>query len=115
MKPATKYAATGVLYRTGSAGIWEYEIFRRLRAHYPATELQSLREDLVGMNTVGWLTIIEEREHRGQLLRRYALADGIRPFLRFQLRIDDILAFLDSGTSRIDRLSAPQSQEAAVE
>jgi hypothetical protein len=101
MKPAVKYAAVGVLYATGPEGIWEHEIYAGLRSRYSRSALQSLREDLVSMRTVGWLQITQEAEHHGQLLRKYALTDHIRPFVRYQLRINDILAFLP-GASEVE-------------
>jgi hypothetical protein len=93
MKPATKYAAALALYRQETAR-WEYELFDELRRHYPEHELQALREDLVGMSTLGWLDIIEQREHAGQILRRYALRPEVRPFLEYQLDLDKIAAAL---------------------
>jgi hypothetical protein len=100
MKPAVKYAAVGVLYAAGPEGIWEHEIYARLRSRYSRSALQPLREDLVSMRTVGWLQIIQEADHHGQLLRKYALADHIRPFIRYQLRINDVLAILPGGGMR---------------
>lgn len=94
MKPAPKYVAAALLYRIGPDGIWEYDLFDRLCRSYPAAELQALREDLVGMCTVGWLDVVAERLHAGQILRRYALRPEVRPFLEFQLdlaRFDDVL------------------------
>lgn len=107
MKPAVKYAAVGALYTTGADGVWEHEIYQRLRARYSRADLASLREDLVSMNTVGWLRIIEERDHRGQLLRRYALSDHIRPFVRFQLRLDDVIGFLSGDAPDAAEPAAP--------
>jgi hypothetical protein len=107
MKPAVKYAALGVLYAAGPEGIWEHEIYAGLRFRYPRSALQPLREDLVSMRTVGWLRIIKEADHHGQLLRKYALADHIRPFVRYQLRIDDVLAFLPGGNTRAAAAEAP--------
>ncbi len=100
MKPAVKYAAVGVLYAAGPEGIWEHEIYGELRSRYPRSALQPLREDLVSMRTVGWLRILQESDHHGQLLRKYALADHIRPFVRYQLHIDTVLAFLPGGGGR---------------
>ena len=100
MKPAVKYAAVGVLYAAGPEGIWEHEIYTELRSRYPRSALQPLREDLVSMRTVGWLQILQEADHHGQLLRKYALAEHIRPFVRYQLKIDDILAFLPDDRAR---------------
>jgi hypothetical protein len=97
MKPPLKYAITTVLYATEAHGIWEHELFDRLLAHYRAVELRALREELVSLSTVGWLHIAEEREYAGQLLRRYALADHIRPFIRFQLNLDKLLGQLGTG------------------
>ena len=94
MKPALKYAAVAVLYATGPDGIWEHELFDRLLTHYRAVELHSLREELVSLSTVGWLHVTNEREYAGQLLRRYALAEHVRPFLRFQLDLDKVMSFL---------------------
>lgn len=111
MKPAVKYAAVGVLYAAGPEGIWEHEIYAGLRSRYPRSALQPLREDLVSMRTVGWLQIIEEAEHRGQLLRKYALADHIRPFVRYQLHIDDVVAVLPgSGTPEAAATAEPEGQ-----
>ncbi|MGH3504890.1 MAG: hypothetical protein ACRDQA_28940 [Nocardioidaceae bacterium] len=108
MRPAVKYAAVGALYTTTAQGIWEHDLYQRLRGLYSRADLQALREDLVSMSTVGWLQIVEERDHRGQLLRKYALADHIRPFIRFQLRLDEVLAFL-SGE---DQTGLPSSTAA---
>lgn len=94
MKPPLKYAVTTVLYVTDADGIWEHELFDLLLAHYRAVELRALREELVSLSTVGWLHIAEEREYAGQLLRRYALADHIRPFIRFQLDLDKLFGQL---------------------
>jgi hypothetical protein len=94
MKPAPKYTAAALLYRIGAEGIWEYDLFDRLCRAYPAAELRALREDLVGMSTVGWLDVVAERQHSGQILRRYALRPEVRPFLEFQLdlaRFDNLL------------------------
>ncbi|HEX4361600.1 MAG TPA: hypothetical protein VH141_28965 [Pseudonocardia sp.] len=93
MKPATKYAAALALYRQ-EGGRWEYELFDELRRHFPEHELQALREDLVGMSTLGWLDIVEQREHSGQILRRYALRPEVRPFLEYQLDLGKIAAAL---------------------
>jgi hypothetical protein len=100
MKPPLKYAVATVLYATDAHGIWEHELFDRLLAHYRAVELRALREELVSLSTVGWLHIVEEREYAGQLLRRYALADHIRPFIRFQLDLDKLLGQLGMDAGR---------------
>ena len=107
MKPAVKYAAVGVLYAAGPEGIWEHEIYAGLRSRYSRSALQPLREDLVSMRTVGWLRILQEADHHGQLLRKYALADHIRPFVRYQLRIDDVLAFLPDDGRRTAGVASP--------
>jgi hypothetical protein len=110
VKPAVKYAAVGVLYAAGPEGIWEHEIYAGLRSRYSRSALQPLREDLISMRTVGWLEIVQEADHHGQLLRKYALADDIRPFVRFQLRIDNVLAFLPgSGTRPAETADGPHS------
>jgi hypothetical protein len=93
MKPATKYAAALALYRN-EGGSWEYELFDELRRHYPESQLQALREDLVGMSTLGWLDIVEQREQAGQILRRYALRPEVRPFLEYQLDLGKVAAAL---------------------
>lgn len=87
MRPAVKYAATMTLYHAGAEGVWEYDLFDRLTRHYPQAQLSSLREDLVGMSTLGWLDTLEEREYRGNILRRYAMRDDVRPFLEYQLDV----------------------------
>lgn len=94
MKPAVKYAAVAALYRSDTSGIWEHQIFQRLLSVYPRHQLRALREDLISLSTVGWLVIVEEVEYRGQLLRRYALGEHIRPFVRFQLNVDRLIADL---------------------
>jgi hypothetical protein len=104
MKPPVKYAVTTLLYAAEAHGIWEHELFDRLLAHYRTVELRALREDLVSLSTVGWLRITQERVYAGQLLRCYALADHIRPFIRFQLDLDELLDRLgvDAGKAVSD-------------
>lgn len=113
MKPPLKYAVTTVLYATDAHGIWEHELFDRLLAHYRAVELRALREELVSLSTVGWLHIDEEREYAGQLLRRYALADHIRPFIRFQLDLDKLLGQLGMTAGTAGTAAAPDGTAVA--
>lgn len=91
MKPAPKYQATMTLYHLGSQGAWEFELFALLRQHYRDSELSSLREDLIGLSTVGWVDVVDHREHRGQILRRYCLAESARPLIAYQLNLDSFL------------------------
>jgi hypothetical protein len=90
------------LYHLGAPGIWEHRLFGLLRRHYRDVELSGLREDLVGMSTVGWLDVLELREHRGHILRRYALAPSARPLIEYQLNLatylpTDLTAVADRG------------------
>lgn len=91
MKPAPKYQAAMTLYHLADRGIWEHQLFGLLRQHYAEHELAGLREDLIGMSTVGWLDTIEQRTHRGQILRRYRLTDTARPLIEYQLDLDKYL------------------------
>jgi hypothetical protein len=91
MKPAPKYQATMTLYHLGSQGAWEYELFALLRQHYRDSELSGLREDLIGLSTVGWVDVLDHREHCGQILRRYRLAESARPLIAYQLNLDSYL------------------------
>lgn len=85
MKPAPKMQAVMVLYHLGEDGLWEHHMFGALRRHYGDAELSGLREDLVGLSTVGWLDVLEHRSHRGHLLRRYRLAASARRLVEYQL------------------------------
>ncbi|KID31651.1 hypothetical protein HQ32_01473 [Prauserella sp. Am3] len=98
MKPAVKYAAVAALHSAGPNGLWEHELFSHLKQHYRLSELVSLREDLVGLATVGWLQATGENWHDDQLLRRYALVEGIRPVAEFQLKLHDIESALGNST-----------------
>ena len=106
MKPAVKYAAVAALHSAGPDGLWEHELFTLLKGHYRITELVALREDLVGLATVGWLRATAERWHGDQLVRRYALVEGIRPVAQFQLNLGAIRAALGIPESSSPR-SAP--------
>lgn len=53
MKPAPKYQAAMVLYHQGDQGIWEHHLFSLMRQHYRDSDLTGLREDLIGLSTVG--------------------------------------------------------------
>jgi hypothetical protein len=90
VKPAPKYQAAMTLYHLDQP-IWEHQLFGLLRQHYRDTELTGLREDLIGLSTVGWLDTVGQCEHRGQILRRYRLADSARPLVRYQLNLDSYL------------------------
>jgi hypothetical protein len=91
MKPAPKYQAAMTLHQVGAQGMWEHHLFGVMLQHYRATELSGLREDLIGMSTVGWLDILEQREHSGQILRKYALRDSGRRLIEYQLNLDAYL------------------------
>jgi hypothetical protein len=85
MKPAPKYQAAMALHRLGDEGIWEHHLFGLMRRHYRESELAGLREDLVGLSTVGWLRILDQRDFRGQILRRYAMEPAARRLVEYQL------------------------------
>ncbi|MCE0764162.1 hypothetical protein LWC35_14760 [Pseudonocardia kujensis] len=85
MKPAPKIQAVLSLYHLGERGTWEHHLFGALRAHYAPAELSGLREDLVGLRTVGWLEVVDQRMHRGHILRRYALKASARKMVEHQL------------------------------
>jgi hypothetical protein len=94
MKPSPKYAACVLLYHLEDRAVWEYEIFEALERVYPPGQLNSLREDLVGLSTLGWISTAEQKEYRGRILRSYALNANVRPVLEYQLRLasfDDIM------------------------
>ncbi len=75
--------------------MWEHVLHRELRPRYEPTSLYGVREDLVSLSTIGWVHTVDEREHGRALLRRYALADHIRPFVEYQLDLPALFAFLD--------------------
>lgn len=91
MKPAPKYQAAMTLYHLEGQGIWEHHLFSLLRQHYRDSELTGLREDLIGLSTVGWVDVLDQREHRGQILRQYRLAGSARPLIEYQLNLDSYL------------------------
>jgi hypothetical protein len=91
MKPAPKYQAAMILHRIGDRGMWEHHLFGVMLQHYREADLLGLREDLIGMSTVGWLDILEQREHAGQILRRYALKESGRRVITYQLDLDGYL------------------------
>lgn len=96
MRPAAKYAIVALLHRAGPAGVWEYDLYSRLRPHFEEGGLHGIREDLISLSTVGWVTHVDEREHAGALLRRYALGDHIRSFVEYQLDLPALFAWLDA-------------------
>jgi hypothetical protein len=105
MKPAPKYQAAMTLHRVGGEGMWEHHLFGVMLQHYRDVELSGLREDLIGMSTVGWLDVLEQREHKGQILRRYALKDSSRRLIEYQL---DLAAYLPTDLAALPTdLAAP--------
>ncbi len=104
MKPAPKYQAAMVLYHLDEQGIWEHQLFGLLRQHYPAHDLSGLREDLIGLSTVGWLITEALAEHGGQIIRRYRLAASARPLIEYQLNLNrylptDLSTILTTGAT----------------
>ena len=95
MRPAAKYAIVALLHRAGPAGAWEYDLYARLRPRFEEGGLHGMREDLISLSTVGWVTHVDEREHAGALLRRYALGEHIRAFVEYQLDLPALFAWLD--------------------
>lgn len=97
MTPSPKYALVALLHRAGPAGVWEHVLHRTLQPLFEPTALYGVREDLVGLSTIGWVHTVDERVHGRSLLRRYALADHIRPFVEYQLDLPALDAFLDGA------------------
>ncbi|MHA7984470.1 hypothetical protein ACX9R5_01575 [Rathayibacter sp. CAU 1779] len=90
MKPSPKYATCALLYYLDADGMWEYDIFASLERSYPSGQLTSLREELVGLSTLGWLDTVEQKESRGRILRRYRLHASIRPVIEYQLKLEKL-------------------------
>jgi hypothetical protein len=101
MRPAAKYAIVALLHRAGSAGVWEYDLYTQLRPRYEDGGLHGIREDLISLSTVGWVTHVDEREHAGALLRRYTLGEHIRAFVEYQLDLSALFAWLDAADERV--------------
>src|SRR3978361_766283 len=91
MKPAPKYQAAMTLHQVGAEGMWEHHLFGVMLQHYRDVELSGLREDLIGMSTVGWLDVLEPRQHNGRILRGYALKHPSRRLIEYQLNLDAYL------------------------
>lgn len=103
MKPSPKYAACALLYYLDGEGMWEHEIFASLERSYPSGQLTSLREDLIGLSTLGWLDTFDQKEARGRILRRYALHPNIRPVIEYQLRLKKLADVVRAAGIQTDR------------
>jgi hypothetical protein len=94
LKPAFKYAVISALYQAEEEGLWEYEIYSLLKDKYEKAALCSLREDLVGFSTIGWLSVIAIREYQGTMLRKFRLQQRHKPFIEYHLSPEQVLASL---------------------
>ncbi|MFB5189301.1 hypothetical protein [Alicyclobacillus fastidiosus] len=95
MKASIKYAIISLLYEQRD-GLWEYEIYQRLKPHYSKSSLCAIREELISFNTVGWVATASLREYQGRLLRKFKLEPQHVPFIEHQLDVASILAELRS-------------------
>lgn len=100
MKPAVKYAALTALHSVWPQAVWEQSIFRLLDQRYRRSELAGLREELVGLRTLGWLEVEEETEFDGQLLRKYRLVDAYTDTIARQISVERISRFLDGSDGK---------------
>lgn len=95
------------LYHLGHQGIWEHHLFSLLRQHYRDNELMGLREDLIGLSTVGWVDVLNQREYRSQIIRQYRLAESARPLIEYQLNLNSYLP-TDIGSVTLSRKDTPR-------
>lgn len=103
MKPAVKYAALTALHSVWPQAVWEQSIFQLLDQHYRRKELAGLREELVGLRTLGWLEVVEEAEFEGQLLHRYRLFEPYTDTIARQISVERISRFLDGRNVSAER------------
>lgn len=94
MKPAMKYAAITLLHDAFPDAIWEHEIFAVLDHCYSRSETSALREELVGLRTLGWIEPSEEQMFEGQILRKYELQPRYTAAVERQIDIPSISRFL---------------------
>lgn len=104
MKPAVKYAALTALHSVWPQAVWEQSIFQLLDQRYRRSELAGLREELVGLRTLGWLEVEEETEFDGQLLRKYRLVEPYKDTIARQISVESISRFLDGSDGKGTRI-----------
>lgn len=104
MKPAVKYAALTALHSAWPQAVWEQSIFQLLDQRYRRSELAGLREELVGLRTLGWLEVEEEAEFDGQLLRKYRLVEPYTDTIARQISVEKISRFLDGSDGKGTRI-----------
>lgn len=104
MKPAVKYSALTALHSAWPLAVWEQSIFHLLDQRYRRSELAGLREELVGLRTLGWLEVEEETEFDGQLLRKYRLVEAHRDNIARQISLEKIFRFLNASDDEGTRI-----------
>ncbi|WP_155836194.1 hypothetical protein [Alicyclobacillus herbarius] len=92
-KPSIKYAVISLLCQEPE-GLWEHEIYERLRGHYAKANLCCIREELTSFSTVGWIETAAIAEYKGELIRKFKLVDSHRAFIHYQLDASNLLANL---------------------
>jgi len=85
MKPAVKYTIFSILYASEEKGIWEYDIYQKLKPVYGTASISKLREVLVEFATKSWVDIVTQKLYGEEVLRKYKLQNRHREFLEYQL------------------------------
>lgn len=102
MKPPLKFALYSVLY-TSKDGIWEYEIYQKLKSHYNPRALSKLRSILLELHNKSWTDEVDAEVYRETIFRKYKLQERHREFVDYQLSPLNIMEELGLDQSFVEK------------
>ncbi|MFD1707884.1 hypothetical protein ACFSCZ_14250 [Siminovitchia sediminis] len=102
MKPPLKFALYAVLYNSGD-GIWEYEIYQKLKNHYHPRALSKLRSILLELHNKSWTDEVDAEVYGETIFRKYKLQERHREFVEYQLSPLNIIEELGLDQSMVEK------------
>lgn len=84
MKSPLKFSLFSVLFLCED-GIWEYEIYEKLKKHYNKRALSKIRSILLELHNKSWTDEVDQEIYEGSIIRKYKLQNRHREFVEYHL------------------------------
>lgn len=84
MKSPLKFSLFSVLYLCED-GIWEYEVYDKLKKHYNQRALSKVRSILLELHNKSWTDEVDQEFYKGSIIRKYKLQARHRDFVDYHL------------------------------
>ncbi|HLQ82810.1 MAG TPA: hypothetical protein VK121_03040 [Pseudogracilibacillus sp.] len=102
VKSPLKYSVFAVLYYF-EEGLWEYEVYEKLKPHYNSRSLSKIRSILLELQNKSWTQELNYEFYEENLLRKFKLQKRHREFIYYQISPIKIINELNLNVENTER------------